>query len=147
MTVQFDKNGYAYDVSTGQLVNLTYDDQGNAIDQATGNIIDTVITPTGTTYTQASQPSGSSWAGTIQSVASNLLQPASPYGYTTSPYTYSPYSSSPYYSGYRPPTTTLPTSGISTSIGSSGVGLNISPTTLLIAVVVGAAFLFGKRGR
>jgi hypothetical protein len=141
MTVGFDANGNPYDMDTGAAVTLVYDAAGNAYDQNTNTYVDTIISPDQTTvYTQAANPSG--WANTVAQVASSVFQPRAAYpGYTS---TYNPYYSPA--SLNRTPYVPA-TGGVSVGAGSSGVGLNISPTTLLIVAVVGAAFLFGKRGR
>jgi hypothetical protein len=141
MTVAFDQNGNAYNLDTGDPVDLQYDGAGNAIDTISGQVVDTVISPDQTTvYTQAANPSG--WANTVSQIASSVFQPRAAYpGYTS---TYNPYYSPA--SLNRTPYVPV-TGGVSVGAGSSGVGLNISPTTLLIIAVVGAAFLFGKRGR
>jgi hypothetical protein len=142
MTVAFDSAGNAYDVDTGNAVQLVYDGAGNAYDQISGQYVDTVISPDQTTvYTQAANPQG--WANTVSQIASSVFQPRAAYpGYTS---TYNPYYSPA--SLNRSPYIPATGSGVSVGAGSSGVGLNISPTTLLIVAVVGAAFLFGKRGR
>jgi hypothetical protein len=138
MTVAFDADGNAYDVNTNQPVDLVYDASNNAIDNNTGQLVDVIISPDQqTVYTQAANPQG--WAQTVSTIASNVFQPRTSYpGYTS---TYNPYysPSSLNRTAYAP--------GVSAGVGSSGVGLNISPTTLLIIAVVGAAFLFGKKGR
>jgi hypothetical protein len=142
MTVGFDANGNPYNMDTGDPVQLVYDAAGNAYDQNTGTYVDTVISPDqSTVYTQAANPQG--WANTVSQIASSVFQPRAAYpGYTS---TYNPYYSPA--SLNRSPYIPYTGGGVTATAGSSGVGLNVSPTTLLIIAVVGAAFLFGKRGR
>ncbi|MBO0719208.1 MAG: hypothetical protein J2P41_00165 [Blastocatellia bacterium] len=136
MTVAFDQNGNPYDVQTNNAVDLVYDGAGNAIDANTGTPVDVIVSPDQTTvYTQAQNPTG--WAQTVSTIASSVFRPTTPYPSYTS--TYNPY--------YSPSSAFRPAPGVTTSVSPSGVGLNISPTTLLIIAVVGAAFLFGKKGR
>jgi hypothetical protein len=94
MEVAFDANGYPYDTSTYLLVNLEYDANGNAIDMNTGQIVDHVIAPDGSTvYSTATTPI----AQIIQNVAAQLGRPPA--------IGYYPSGQQPYYYRYSPSAT------------------------------------------
>lgn len=134
MEVAFDSNGYPYDTSTGQLVNITYDDQGNAYDATTNTLIDTVIAPDlSTVYKVGSAPGQTTWAQVVQNVTAQLLTPPA-VGYYPRGYNYPTY-----------PTYAKPNPGYTTGVGGS---ISISPTTALL-IGIGFVFFFvgkGKRG-
>jgi len=145
MTVAFDQNGYAYDVSTGLYVNLYYDENGAAYDQATGERIDEVIVDSvGTTvYTSGG---GINWNDVIRTAAQAYA--AGEGAAQSGRYIPVQGSQSPY--GYQ----TLSGGGGATITGGitpGGVrgGLNISTNTLMLIAGGVLLFILGsqRRGR
>lgn len=142
MEVAFDANGYPYDTYTGNYVNIAYDENGNAYDAVTNQTIDSIIPPDRSTVYQ------SPTASTVQQILQTIrpvITPTyqQPYGgqYPPSPPTYQQPYGAPYGSTYRGPGVAV------TASPSQGVGLNVSPTTLLLIGVVAFAFIFGKGRR
>jgi len=142
MTVAFDQNGYAYDVSTGLYVNLEYDANGAAYDQATGERIDEVIVDSvGTTvYTSGG---GVNWNDVIRTAAQAYAagEGAAQSGHYI-PQQPPPY---PYPSGgggggpIIPSSPRPPGSGINL-----GVFGNVSPLTVAVGASVILIFLLGQ---
>src|SRR5215475_11905116 len=143
MDVAYNADGYAYDLDTGNIVNVVYDEQGNAYDAVTNQQIENITAPDNTTTWHVADGASTNWNQIAQQIALQVSRSGtSPYYYPTSTY----YPSGGTYGGtYRSPT--YGGSGVSASLSPAGAGLNVSPTTLLIIGVVPFAFLFGKGKR
>src|SRR5215467_4103056 len=140
MVVGYDANGNPYDMATGNAVQLVYDASGNAYDANTNQYVDTIIPPgQQTTYAQGTLQQ-SQWPSTVSNIVSSVFQPSSAYSYSGYPTAGYPGYTSTYNPYYAPSslnrTPYIPGSGVTTTVGSSGVGLNVSPTMLLIVAVV-----------
>jgi len=141
MIVAFDPNGYAYDVDTGYLVNLTYDDAGNAYDAETGEQIERVILDSsGSTVYVGS--GGVDWNGVINTAAQAYAagQGAAQSGHYIPVQTSQP----PY--GYQ----TITGSGgasVSGGISPGGVsgGLKLSTNTIILIAAGALLFVLGQR--